>query len=70
MYNKFVLADVIFIKMADMKVGKGQIQNIVIQWNRLSSYLHFDHKLSFLDRVGHEIRLLVLAAAIFKNGGC
>ena len=44
-----------FYKMADTKVDKGQIPNILIQWNRLSSYLYFDHKISSLDRVGHEI---------------
>ena len=41
--------------MADMKVGKGQIQNILIQWHRRSSYLHFDRNINFLGRVGHEI---------------
>ena len=41
--------------MADTKVDKGQIQNILIQWNRLSSYLYFDHKISSLGRVVHEI---------------
>ena len=58
-----------FYKMADTKVDKGQIQNILIQWNRLSSYLYFDHNITSLGRVGH-IQLLVLAATIFKNGGC
>ena len=41
--------------MADTKVDKGQIQNILIQWNRPSRYLYFDHKICSLGRVGHEI---------------
>ena len=41
--------------MADTKVDQGQIQNILIIWNRLFTYVYFDHKISSPGRVGHEI---------------
>ena len=44
-----------FLKMADTKVDQGQIQHILIHWNRLFTYLYFDHKISSLGCVRHEI---------------
>ena len=44
-----------FDKMADTKVDKGQIQIIFIHWDRLSTYLYFDHKITSLGRAGNEI---------------
>ena len=54
-WNKLVLAVVIFYKMADTKVNKSQIQIICIHWNRLFTYLYFDHDITSLGRAGHDI---------------
>ena len=43
------------IKMTDKKGNEGQMQNISVHLNWLSTYLYFDIKITALGGIDHEI---------------